>query len=158
GVRELLEIAAVGVGLEDRHVRVEVPRVAPALASTLFLLALLQFLGVFVLRVGIEVTAGEDDLLAVRPEVAARRLADTGADTAKLARVQVQDEYLIKRIARVLFFRLEDDLLAVRREVAFAGAREILGDLMNVLQVRCFGALPVSWIGGQDEAGEQSMH
>src|SRR5581483_10820318 len=73
------QVAAVGVGLEDVHERVEVPFVgaAPAGLAVLLALAVLGLLLLF--GVGVEVAAGEDDLLAVGPEVAARRLADAGA-------------------------------------------------------------------------------
>src|SRR5262249_50088842 len=106
------------------------------------LLALLVFLGVFVLGVRIEMSAGEDDLLAVGPEVAARRLADAGADATKPASLKVHHEDLIKRIARILFLGLKTNLLTVGREISFAGASKFLGDLANVPQMRRFGLFP----------------
>src|SRR5262249_27116240 len=95
GVGQPLQAAAVGVGLEDVHVRVEVPLVGPTLAGRLLLLARLVLLGVPVLGVRVEVAAGEDDLLAVGGEVGAGRLADAGADAAELAALQVHDEDLV---------------------------------------------------------------
>src|SRR6185503_341692 len=98
-VGQALQAGAVGVGLEDRHVRIEVPLVAAAHAGLLLLLALLVLLGVVAFRIGVEVAAGEDDLLAVGREEAARRLADAGADAGDAAGRQVLGEDLIERIA-----------------------------------------------------------
>src|SRR5262249_9499184 len=122
----------VRVGLEDRHVRIEIPLIPPTFAGALLFVALLVFLGVFCFRVWIEVAAGEDDLLAVRPEIAARRLAHAGADAADSAGAQGLTENLIERISGVLFFRLEYDLLAVRRKIPLSGAREVFRHLADV--------------------------
>src|SRR5262249_23234479 len=138
---QLLEAAAVGVGLEDGHVRVEVPLVAARLA--LLLLAQPVLLGLLLLGVGVEVAAGEDDLLAVGGEVAARGLADAGADAADAAGLQVHGEDLVERVAALLLLGLEDDGLAVGREVALAGADEILGELLDIGEVGGLGVLPV---------------
>src|SRR5262249_12432846 len=70
GGREPLQGAAVlGVGLEDVEERVEVPDVAAALAGLLLLGALAELLGVVLAGLGVEVGAGEEDLLAVGAEV-----------------------------------------------------------------------------------------
>src|SRR5438128_3619544 len=80
GMGQAFQLGAVGIGFEDIHGRVEVPLVAAAFAGGLVLLALTVFLGVVGFCIRIEVTAGEDNLLAVRPKVTARRAADAGTD------------------------------------------------------------------------------
>jgi len=95
-------------------------------------LAPLVFFGVMLLGVGVEVRTGEDDFLAVGPEETARRLADAGADAAGAAALQVGREYLVEWVAGVLLLGLENDGLAVGREVAFAGADVVRGDLPDV--------------------------
>src|SRR5262249_31754604 len=137
GVGQAFQVGAVGVGLEDVHGRVEVPAVRPPLA--LLLLTQAGFLGPRLFCVGVGVAAGEDDLLAVGPEVGAGSLADAGADAAVGAAVEVHDEDLVERVAGVLLLGLEDDLLHVRREVALAGPDEILGELADVVQILRFG-------------------
>src|SRR5262249_50527279 len=134
-VGQALQAGAVGVRLEDRHVGVEVPLVVAALAGLALLVAQAVLLLVLLLRVGVEVAAGEDDLLAVGREIAARRLADAGADADRPAGLQVRREDLVERVAAVLLLGLEDDRLAVRGEVALAGADEVLRDLADVLEV-----------------------
>src|SRR5262249_25128865 len=79
-----------------------------------------------------EVAAGEDDLLAVGGEVAARGLADAGADAVGAAGRQVHGEDLVEGVAALLLLGLEDDGLAVGGEVAFAGADEVLDELLEV--------------------------
>src|SRR5581483_11725435 len=106
------------------HVRVEVPAVAAALLRLLLLLALLALRGVMRLRLRVEVAAGEEDLLAVGPEIAAGRLADARADPADHAALQLHDEHLVERVLPLLL-GLEDDLLGVGREVPLAGADEV---------------------------------
>src|SRR5262249_22969897 len=121
GVGQPFQAAAVGVGLENIHMRVEIPRIAAPLAGPAFRLAPLIFLGVLLPGIGVEMAAGEDDLFAVRREVGTGGLADARADPAVSARVQIHDKDLVKRIPRLLLFGLEDDLFHVRREVALPG-------------------------------------
>src|SRR5207237_554597 len=139
----------VGVGLEDVHGGVEVPAVAARL--TLFALAQLVLLGLFLLGVGVEVAAGEDNLLAVGGEVTAGRLADAGADAAVIALFRVADVNLVEGVAAVLLLGLEDDLFAVGGEIALAGADEIARHLADVGEV---GRLGLSPVGGVRAAGE----
>src|SRR5438132_13254440 len=105
--------------------------------------------------VGIEMRAGPDDLVSRRMKKAAGRLADAGTDAAMGAGRQVHDEHLVKGIV-ALFLSLEDDLLGVRRKVAFAGAGKALGDLANVLEIGSFLALPVGGgrLGNGEEGGD----
>src|SRR5262249_36674105 len=130
----------------------------PALAGLHVLLALLVLGLVLLLGVGVKVTAGEDDLLAVGPEVGAGGLADAGADAAELAGVEIHDEDLVERVAGPLLLGLEDDPLAVGREVALAGANEILRHLSDVGEVGRLGLFPVGRVGAEGEAGEKGKH
>src|SRR5262249_34777750 len=156
---EALQAGAVGVGLEDVHVRVEVPLVAPPAAALAVLLAAAVLLGVAGPGLGVEVAAGEDHLLAVGPEVGAGRLADAGADAGRAAALQVRREDLVERVAGPLLLGLEDDRVAVGREVALAGADEVVGQLADVRQAGRLGLLPGGRGGapvvGQGQAGEQ---
>src|SRR5205807_7526142 len=128
---------------EDVHVAIEVPLVAAALAALPVLVTLAILVGIVLARLGIEMAAGEEDLLAVGPEVAAGGLAHARADAAITAAWQVHDEDLVKGIAGTLLLGLEDDLLAVGREVPLTGPDEIKGDLTNVREVRCLLLLPL---------------
>src|SRR5437764_247948 len=83
-----------------------------AMTDGLFVIvALLVFLGILRLGVGVEMTAGEDDLLAVGAEKGAGRLADAGTDARHLPTSQVHRENLVERVAAVLFLGLENDRL-----------------------------------------------
>src|SRR5262249_41493233 len=137
------QFAAVRIRLEDVQIGVEVPFVAAPLAGLALLLALAILLGVLFLRVGIEMTAGEDNFLSVGRKIRASGLADAGADAAGALRLEVHDEDLIKRIAGIFFFRLEDNAFAVGREVPLAGADEIRGNLADVFQMDGLSFLPV---------------
>ena len=56
---------------------------------------------------------------------------------------QILREDLVERIAGVLFLGLEDDRLAVGREISLPGADEIGRDLSDVGQVTGFLLLPI---------------
>src|SRR5438105_6744549 len=96
---QTLQSGAVGVGLEDVHIRIEIPLIAAPPAGALFLFAMAVFLGVMLLGVGIKMAAGENDFLAVRREVTAGRPPDAGTDPAVLPGVEVHDKNLIERVA-----------------------------------------------------------
>jgi hypothetical protein len=107
------------------------------------------------LGVRVAVAGGEDDLLPVGAEVAAGGAADAGADARGFARRQVHDEDLVERVAGALLLGLEDDLLAVGRKVPLAGAHVVEGNLLDVLQVRGLGRLPVVRVGGEGQRERQ---
>src|SRR5436853_4981171 len=88
-IGQALEARAVGVRLENVHVGVEVPLIPPAPALLFLLIPELVFLGVMLARLGIEVRAGKEDLLAVGGEVTACGLAETRTHPAVLASIQV---------------------------------------------------------------------
>ncbi len=150
-------MAAVEVGLEDVHVRVEIPDVTAALLGLLLLVAPAALDGVVLLRVGIEMGAGEDDLFARRMEVATRRLADAGADAGEPPGGEVHDEHLVERIIALLL-GLEDDLLCVRREVAFAGTDEAVRDRADILEMDGFLVLPVGRGLREGKKGSEIPH
>src|SRR5207248_1886696 len=102
------------------------PLVAAALAARFVAGPLLLFQPVLFLHVRVEMAAGEDDLLAVGPEVGAGRAARPRADAMKDPGLQVHDEDLVERVAASLFFRLEDDLLAVGRKVALTRTDKVV--------------------------------
>ena len=85
GVGELLQVLAVEIGLEDVRVGIEVPLVAAALAGALVFGLLLALLLLGLRQLGVEMARGENQLLAVGREVAARRAAAAGADQLRLA-------------------------------------------------------------------------
>ena len=147
-------MAAIRVGFEDAHVRVEVPGVAPVSAGAAILLAQFQLFGVVRLRVWIEMRAGKNDLLAVRREIAAGGLADARTDTLRPGGGQIHREYLIKRVPGILFLGLKDDRPAVGRKITLAGPSEIEGELANVFQMNGLILLPGSG-GGNGQARDQ---
>src|SRR5207302_11214412 len=109
-------------------------------------------------RIGIEVAAGEDDLLAVGPEVTARRPASARTDSSITAGIKVHDKDLIERIACAFFFRLEDNLLHVRRKVTLPGTHKIVAHLADVPQVNAFELLPAAPGHARDKACENEKH
>ena len=112
-------LLAVGV---DVHLRVVVPRVAALLARR----AERELLVLVLLRLRIGVRRRELDLVAARTEERAGGLADAGRDPLGVAARQIEHVDLIERVAR-LALALEDQPLAVRRPVAFAGALALDG-------------------------------
>src|SRR5262249_35837184 len=136
---------------ENRHVRVEIPDVSAAFLVLPLFVAQLEFGGVMLLGIRIEMGAGEDDLLAVRTKEGTRGFANAGTDAAIFAALQIHDENLVKRIFALLL-SLENDGFLVRREVAFTGADEIMRHLSDVLQMSRFQLLPI--IGGLSSQGE----
>src|SRR5262249_687946 len=148
---QALQAGAVRIGFEDVHVGVKIPLIAAPLPGALVLFSPVILLGVMFPGVGIEMAAGEDDFLAIRREVSTRCPPGAGTDAAASAGAQLHDKDLIKWIPRVSFLCLEDDLLAVRGKVAFAGADKIEGDLPDVLEVSGFELLPIGVIGPEDE-------
>src|SRR5262249_43826237 len=116
--------------------------------------------GLVLLGFGIEMAAGEDDLLAVWMECGAGGAAHAGADAAEVAGLQILDKDLVERVARLLLLGLEDDFRPVRRKVAFLGADEAEGHLFDVLQVNGFCLFPIRgrWIGSETQAQQQRKH
>src|SRR5262249_39544842 len=150
-IRQAAQAGAVGVGLENVHVWVEIPLVAAALARAALLRPAFVLRGVLLLGVGVEMAAGKDDFLAIRGEITARGLAHTRADTANASAGQVHRENLIKGVTAVLFLRLENDRLSVWREVTLAGPSEIVGDLADTVKVLGLSFGPVHRFGGQGQ-------
>jgi hypothetical protein len=106
----------------DVHLGVVVPRIAALLPRGPEVeLGLLQRL-----RCRVVVRGREQDLRAARPEERARRLAVAGRDALGFPDVQVEHVDLIERVAW-LTLALEDEAVAIRRPVAFAGATAFHG-------------------------------
>src|SRR5579875_731550 len=152
------QAAAVGIGLKNIQARIEVPLVAAPSAGLTFLFAPAIFFGILFLRLWIEMAAGEEDFLAIGRKIRARGLADAGADTAHMLALQIHNENLIKGIAAIFFLGLEDNAVAVGREIALAGADEIRSDLANIFQMDGLGFLPIDRLSGQQGQEQPNAH
>src|SRR5262249_8415423 len=125
---------AVKVRLEDVHIRVEVPFIAPMHAGLPIFFPLREFLRLMLLRLGIQVAGGEYHFLSGWMKICASGFADAGADAPVLAAGQIHTKDLVEWIVALLF-GLKDDLFAVGRKVALAGADEVESDLLDIAKV-----------------------
>src|SRR5207253_3986779 len=131
--REALQLAGLFTVRVDVHFRIVVPRVAPLLArrakGELVLLQLLRF--------WISMCRRKLDLVAVRPEEAARGLADAGRDALGFAGGQIEYVNLIEGILR-LALALKDHPLSVGRPVAFPGTSALDREAADACQKVAF--------------------
>src|SRR5262249_55931670 len=151
------ESGAVKVRLKHIHERVEIPLVAPTDPRLPILFTLRELFRLMLPRVGIQVAAGEDDFFAGWMKVGASGLADARAHAPVFTTFQLHDKDLVEWVV-ALFFRLEDNLLAVRGEIALAGTYEVVGKLLDVVEMDGLELLPIGrWLlqQGKEEEGKR---
>src|SRR6185295_7437056 len=110
-------LSPIAFGREDVHVLVIIPRVTLLLSRS----AEVQFRFLFSLCFRIEMCGSKEDLIAAEAEKRASCFSNPARDAASIPGFEIQIVNLVKGISR-LPLALEDQAMAVRREITLAGA------------------------------------
>ena len=126
-MRQVNEIRAILFRRKNVEGRVVIPGVAPLFSAR----AKFQLRLLFRRRFRIGVSRSEEDAIGSRLEKPAGRFAGARRNARRLARFQVENVLLIKRVSGFAF-ALENQLLPVRRKITLTAAFPFEDELARV--------------------------